>query len=51
VNDLFQVWKNIFFEELSVCQIREILLDKKEQSEVFKAIYIFFLCTTSFLFF
>ena len=47
-NNQLQVWKNIFFEELSVRQICEILLVNREQSKVFTAILFVFLCSTCF---
>ena len=52
MNDQFKIWKNIFFfEVLSMSQIREILLAKREQSKVFKQIFIVFLCSTRFFVF
>jgi hypothetical protein len=43
--------KYLIFEELSVSQTREILLAKREQSNVFKAIFIVFYAQHVSLFF
>jgi len=38
-----------FFEQLSMRSIREVRLTSGEQSEVFKTMFVFFLCTIHFL--
>ena len=40
-----------FFEQLSISYIREICFPKREQSEVFQAIFVFLSLQTTFLYF